>query len=139
MLCLKDLAVKNNLAYCVHSQVTKKLRCCEYGCRGHIHNTTFSLKLSNGPKKPEHCILLGWKGLALKNNLAYWVHLQVTKKLRCCKYGHSGHIHNTIFFVTFKWTQEAGALHLARLERVGSEKQSSLLGPSAGYKEIEVL
>jgi hypothetical protein len=44
-----------------------------------------------------------------------------------------------IFFVTYKWTQEARALHLARLEKLGCEEQSSLLGPFTGYKEIEVL
>jgi hypothetical protein len=44
-----------------------------------------------------------------------------------------------IFFATYKWTQEAGALHHARLERLGSEEQSSLLCPFTGNKEIEVL
>ena len=30
--------------------------------------------------------VLGWKALPGTNTLAYWAHLQVTKKLKCCDY-----------------------------------------------------
>ncbi len=40
-----------------------------------IHNTSFSLYISNGPNILEGCITLGQKGLARTNTLAYWTHL----------------------------------------------------------------
>ncbi len=38
-----DCQGKNTLAYWTHLQVRKKLMCCEYGPRGRIQNTLFSL------------------------------------------------------------------------------------------------
>jgi len=37
-----------------------------------IHNTLFSLKLTNGPNKLECYITLGCQGLTGKNTPAYW-------------------------------------------------------------------
>ncbi len=71
----KGLSVTNAVAYWVHSYVTKKMKCCEYGPWDPIQNTSFSLKLVNGFDKPEHIITLGWKGLSVTNTLVYWVHL----------------------------------------------------------------
>jgi hypothetical protein len=38
----KTLSGANTLAYYAHLQVTKRIKCCEYGSWGHIHNTSFS-------------------------------------------------------------------------------------------------
>jgi hypothetical protein len=40
----------------------------------------------NQPNKLECYITLGWKGLQVKNTLAYWVYLEVTKKIKGCEY-----------------------------------------------------
>ncbi len=45
----------------------------------HIHKTSFSSLLTNGPNKLEYYIRVGWKGLPVTNAQAYWTHLQVTK------------------------------------------------------------
>jgi hypothetical protein len=44
-----------------------------------------------------------------------------------------------ILFVTYKWTQHAGVLHYARMEKFARDKHSSLLDPFEGHKEKEVL
>ena len=51
-----------------------------------IYNTLFSLELTNGPNKLKCYITLGWKGLFFTNTLAYWTHLKVMKKVKCCEY-----------------------------------------------------
>ncbi len=43
------------------------------------------------------------------------------------------------FFVTYEWTQEAKVLQNSDLERLASDKQSSLMGTAVSYKEKEVL
>ncbi len=35
-----------------------------------------------------------WRGLAGKNTVAYWVHLKVMKKMKCCEYDSWEHKHN---------------------------------------------
>ncbi len=42
-----------------------------------------------------------------------------------------------IFFVTYKWNQQARVLHYSRLEKHFSEIQFSLLGPLISYKKCE--
>jgi hypothetical protein len=37
------LPITNTLAYWAHLQVMKKIKHCEYGSWGHIHNISFSL------------------------------------------------------------------------------------------------
>ncbi len=60
-----------------------------------IHNTSFSSYLTNGPNKLDRYITLTLKTLPGTNTFSYWVHLKVTKKMKCCKYGPSVCIHNT--------------------------------------------
>jgi hypothetical protein len=47
----KGLSGTNTLAYWAHSKVTKKMKCCEYGTRVHIHKASFSSQLTNGSDK----------------------------------------------------------------------------------------
>ncbi len=70
----KGFPLTNTLANWEHSQVTKKMKCCEYGPWYHIHNTSFSLSLMNGPKRLECYITLGWKGLQGRNTRSYWAY-----------------------------------------------------------------
>jgi hypothetical protein len=44
-----------------------------------------------------------------------------------------------IFFITYKWAKKARVLHSVRLERITSDKRSSLLGPFVSYEENNVL
>jgi hypothetical protein len=44
---------------------------CEYIPWGSIHNTLFSLFITNQANKVEYYIMLGWKGLPVTNTLAY--------------------------------------------------------------------
>jgi hypothetical protein len=46
---LSRLALSNILAYCIHSLVTKKIKCCIYSPRDHIHNTSYSSQFTNCP------------------------------------------------------------------------------------------
>ncbi len=41
----------------------------------------------SGPKKLECFIILSWKGVPGTNTLAYWAHLKVKKKIKCCEIG----------------------------------------------------
>ncbi len=66
---MKGLPSRKNPAYWAHSEVTKKMNCCDYN-----HNTLFSLQLMNGLNKLESYPSLGWKGLPGTNNPAYWAH-----------------------------------------------------------------
>jgi hypothetical protein len=52
-----------------------------------IHNNQFSLQCTNRPNKLTCFITLGWKGLQETNTLAYWAHLNITKKMKCREYG----------------------------------------------------
>jgi hypothetical protein len=67
----------------MNSRVNESLR---MGSWGRIHNTSFSLQLTNGPSKLECYIRLGLKDLPMTNTQAYWG--QVTKKMKGCEYGH---------------------------------------------------
>ncbi len=49
--------------------------------RDHIHNTSFSSKLTNGSNKVECYIILGFKDLPGTNALACLPHLRVTKQM----------------------------------------------------------
>jgi hypothetical protein len=51
--------------------------------------------LKNMPDKLECYITLGRKGLPVTNNLAFWTHLKVMKKMKYCEYGSWLPIHNT--------------------------------------------
>jgi spore coat protein U-like protein len=71
----KGLPVTNTLVYCAHLLAMKKMKGCKYGTWNCIHNTSFSLKLTNGPNKREHLITPGRKGLPVTNTLVYCAHL----------------------------------------------------------------
>jgi hypothetical protein len=91
----KGLSEKNNLTYCASSQVTDKMKCCEYAPRGCIHCTNFSLYLMTRPNKLDSSIRLSWKGLSETNTLTYCASSWVTNKMKCCEYAPWGQIHNT--------------------------------------------
>jgi hypothetical protein len=59
--------------------------------------------------------------------------------MKCCEYETMDHIHNSIFFVPYKWSHYTSLLHYTRLKRIGKNKHSNLLGPFASYEENEVL
>jgi hypothetical protein len=40
----------------------------------------------NGPNKLESSLLVNLSGLVWFNALAYWAHMYVTKKMKCCEY-----------------------------------------------------
>jgi hypothetical protein len=48
--------------------------------------TRFIQQFPNGLNKLECYIALDWKGLPRTNTLAYWAHLKVTKKMKCCEF-----------------------------------------------------
>jgi hypothetical protein len=51
-----------------------------------IHNTSFSLQLTNGSNNLEGYITLGWNSLPKSNGLTHWGHSQGTKKMKRCEY-----------------------------------------------------
>jgi hypothetical protein len=55
--------------------------------RGHIHNTLFSLKLTNGHNKLECYVTLERKASPGTNAITYMSHSHVTKKMKSCEYG----------------------------------------------------
>ena len=52
----------------------KKMECCKYCHTDHIHNTSFYLKLTNGPNKLDCYITQDQKRLTVTNTLAYLAH-----------------------------------------------------------------
>ncbi len=52
----------------------------------------------NETNKLERYITLGWKGLLGTDILAYSIHSEVTKKIKCCEYSPRGRIYNTLYF-----------------------------------------
>ncbi len=119
-LCWQSLKGTNTLVFRAYSQVTKKMKCCEYDPRsysslrvqlnywGRIHNTLFSLQLMNGHNKREHNITLCWQCVKGTKTLVFRTYSQVTKKMKCCEYdpwsqslfnaqfNFLGHIYNTL-------------------------------------------
>ncbi len=73
------------------------------GSRYHIHNTSFSLKLTKHYKL-EFYVTPGRKGLLFKNTLASWANLKVTKEMKGCVYDpqefklRMGHCYNRSSF-----------------------------------------
>ncbi len=47
--------------------------------------------------KSECYITLSWKDMPDSNTLAYWAHVLITKKMKCCEYDIWGCIHNSAF------------------------------------------
>jgi hypothetical protein len=45
-------------------------------------NTSFYFQLTNGPKR---YITLDWRGLPGTKYKAYWDHLKVSNKMKCCE------------------------------------------------------
>jgi hypothetical protein len=82
---LSNLLQCSTLPYWAHSQCTKKMKCCEYGPKDHIHSALFSFYLMHGPCKLECLSLAGQSNLLQFSTLPYWAHLYVAKK--CCEYG----------------------------------------------------
>jgi hypothetical protein len=60
---LKGLSGRNTLAYCAHLKYKKKMMYLKYGPFGHIHNTSFSLQLTNGPNNLGYYFTISWEGL----------------------------------------------------------------------------
>jgi hypothetical protein len=73
------------------------------------------------PGKPSSPVLLH------SNLVSIFVSYEDIVVLRIQSQGlHSQHV---IFFLTYKWVQQARALHFKRLERHPRDKQVNLLGP----------
>jgi hypothetical protein len=98
--CLKGT---NTLVFRAYSQVTKKMKCCEYdpwsqflfnaqfNFLGHIHNTLFTSQLMTvliRPNKLDCDITLCWQCLKGTIYLVYWANSQVMKKMKSCGYEH---------------------------------------------------
>ncbi len=81
----------------------------------------------------------GWKSLLETNTLAYWTHLKVTRKRKCCEYSSISYSQHFIFFITYEWAQHVEVLHYTRLRKLARDIHSSLLDPFEGHKEKEVL
>ncbi len=62
--------------------------------RGCIHNTSFSSQLTNGHIKLECLSPPTLSNLESCNSLAYWAYSWVTKKMKCCEYGHCVTFHH---------------------------------------------
>jgi hypothetical protein len=71
----------NSLAYWTRSEITKELNHCVWDS-----NTSFSSKLMNWPNMLECYITLSWGSLPRTSTLAFWSHLQVQMKMKCCEY-----------------------------------------------------
>jgi predicted small integral membrane protein len=91
------LSGTNSQVCWAHLQVTKKKKFCEYDSWYHIHDTSFSTELISVTKKLECYITLSWNGLSGTNTQAYWAHLLITKKIKCCEYDSCYWIYNTSF------------------------------------------
>jgi hypothetical protein len=52
----------------------------------HIHNTSFTLKLTNEPNKLECFMTRGRNGLPVTNTTAYWAHSKLMNEIECCEY-----------------------------------------------------
>ncbi len=115
------------------------MKCWDYWPWGSIYDTSFLYQLTNGPNKPEWFTTLCWKGLPGTNNLAYWAHSKVMKKMKCCEYGTWSCIHNASFSSQLTNGPIKPVIHYTMLERLARDKQSSLLGPFESKEEIEVL
>ncbi len=104
----------------------KELRCWEYGPRRCIHNASFSSLLTNVHKKLE-CLSLA------SLPAQYYVTLQLIRYIG--KLWRNWGVENTVpglhsqhfnFFLTYKWVQQARALHFKRLERHPRDKHFNL-------------
>jgi len=102
---LSRLVLSNTLAYFTHSLVTKKIKCCVYSPRDHIHNTSFCSQLTNCPNILEYLSLTSLSRLALSNILAYCTPSLVKKNIKCCEYRPRDHTHNTSFCSQFTTCQ----------------------------------
>jgi hypothetical protein len=50
---LSSLFLSSTVTYGAHLYITKKMKSCEFGTLGCIHNTSFYLYIMNGPEKLE--------------------------------------------------------------------------------------
>ncbi len=57
------------------------------GYDGQVQTPSFSSQLRNGPNKLECLSLTSISSLVYCNSLAYWVHLYVTKTIKCFHFG----------------------------------------------------
>ncbi len=82
----------------------------------------------NGPNKLECYVTLGCKGLLGTNILAYWAHLYVARKIKCCKYYSSHHwFHYRLYaarVLALRWIVNALWEHYMRHE--SSNKRTTL-------------
>ncbi len=72
------------------------MKCCEFGTMGCVYNTYISSQLMNRPNKLECYITLSWKGFSGTSALAYWTHLYLTKKIKCCEF-----VPRSLYYKTF--------------------------------------
>ncbi len=159
-LVWKGLPLTSTLAYCAHSKVTKKIKCCYYGSRisvqkrklrqrYHILNASFSVHFMNGPITQECYIILGRKGLPLTSTLAYCAHSKVAKKIKFCYYGSRISVQKRklrqrysqcfIFCAFYEWGHYPRVLHYTWPKRLALDKPFGLLCPFESYKEYIVL
>jgi hypothetical protein len=73
-----------------------KCKICYFQTQDHIHNTSFSLQLMNGPDKLECYITLSGKGKPWANNPASWAISKLQRKWTVVN-SNTNYIHNTSF------------------------------------------
>ncbi len=103
----KGLPGTTTPAYWAHSEVTKKMKGCEYSLKDCIHKTLLFIQHN----ELECYIMLGWKCFQCTNALAFLSHSEVTKKKKYCEYDPSNFIYFIIknecnkleFYIIFGW------------------------------------
>jgi hypothetical protein len=68
---LSSLFLSSTVTYGAHLYITKKMKSCEFGTLGCIHNTSFYLYIMNGPEKLECLSVASFSILLLCNTLTY--------------------------------------------------------------------
>jgi hypothetical protein len=121
-----------------HWYVPKKMRYCEYGPRGHIHNTSFrcsswtdQISSSFELHKPEKGCQ--WQALHLIMPLYKF------QKSKLCWIWSLRPYSNASFLCSSWRGPIVRVLHYTSLERLASDKLSSLLCPIICYEENEML
>ncbi len=112
----------------------RKIKCCKYYPCGHIHNTLRNLWMD----PISYCnTLTSLKRFRSDKNSSVLGPICKLQKIKCFKYYPCGCIHNNLCNLWMGPVRYSDTL--TSLERLRSDKHSSLLGPFENYKKSSVV